>query len=358
MKSNDARTAKILKELKSRCRGYYGQLFELIKPINPKYDIAVKVALSKCLKFLVVNTAESAQMVNEFLAEKQISKDVLILENVPDKSFSKGLQARLEGADASPVYDVIDISRRDPLLERAIRYFSADKVVTKNFQSAAQLQAQKGIKEIVTEDGTEFRQGMISGGHHANIFNLSLGTAQLDGTISKVLDRVQKLEQEHMRLRQEFEDEIEAKERQALRQVSLTELELEALKDKKGAIARQILQQTEANQELSSGLAEARKAGEKLHAKMEELRSQRDALKEELQAAEKAAFKNFCKKAKVKSVADFEASLFCRPKLDGRQGGEGAADLTLEPLSERVLPATEAGLLASKYDLEHAISKS
>jgi len=96
-------------------------------------------------------------MVNEFLREKQITRDVLILSNVPDRNFSRGLQAKLDGAEASLIYDVIDISKKDPLLERAIRYFCADKVVTKTFDMAAKLQAQKGIKEIVTEDGTEFK---------------------------------------------------------------------------------------------------------------------------------------------------------------------------------------------------------
>ena len=60
VKSSDAKIAKYLKELKGRCRGYYGQLYELVKPVQAQYDTAVKVALSKCLKFLVVNTAESA----------------------------------------------------------------------------------------------------------------------------------------------------------------------------------------------------------------------------------------------------------------------------------------------------------
>ena len=61
----------------------------------------------------------------------------------------------------------------------------------------------------MTEDGTEFKSGMISGGHHSNnIFNLNLGTAQIDSTISKVVDKVQKLEKEHMALKRELEDEI------------------------------------------------------------------------------------------------------------------------------------------------------
>lgn len=197
-------------------------------------------------------------MVNEFLREKQITRDVLILSNVPDRNFSRGLQAKLDNSEASLIYDVIDISKKDPLLERAIRYFCADKVVTKTFDMAAKLQAQKGIKEIVTEDGTEFKQGMISGGHHANVFNLSLGINQLDSTISKVVDKVQRLEKEHMRLKQELEDDITSKETKSMRQVSAIELELEALRDKKGAIARQILAQTESCKELSDALVEAR----------------------------------------------------------------------------------------------------
>ena len=191
VKSSDAKLAKLLRELKGRCRGYYGQLFELVKPINPQYETAVKVALCRCLNFLVVNSAESAQIVNDFLREKQITKDVLILANVPDRSFSRNVQARLEGVEAAClVYDVIDISKKDPMLERAIRYFTADKVVTKTFDMAAKLQAKQGIKDVITEDGTEFKQGMISGGNRGSTFNVNLGSGQLDSQITKVISKI------------------------------------------------------------------------------------------------------------------------------------------------------------------------
>lgn len=89
--------SQALKELKSRCRGYLGQFFELVKPINNNYDIAVKVSLQKCLKFLVVDTEEAAANCNEFLKEKKLVKDVLVLSNVPDRQFSKGIHAKLSG---------------------------------------------------------------------------------------------------------------------------------------------------------------------------------------------------------------------------------------------------------------------
>ena len=46
----------------------------------------------------------------------------------------------------------------------------------------------------MSEDGTQFVRGMISGGTHANIFKLSLGTSQLDNKIVKLVDEVQQLE--------------------------------------------------------------------------------------------------------------------------------------------------------------------
>ena len=97
------------------------------------------------------------------------------------------------------------------MLEKAVRYFSGDKVVTKTFDTAAKLQM-KGVKEIITEDGTVFKPGTISGGNQANIFNLNLGTVQLDANISKMVDKIQGLERELTKLRQIHEGETQAKE--------------------------------------------------------------------------------------------------------------------------------------------------
>lgn len=76
---------QILDELKKRCKGYLGQFYELMKPINKKYDVAVKVSLTKCLRFLVVDTVQSSKYVTEFLKEKGLMKEVLVLENIPQQ---------------------------------------------------------------------------------------------------------------------------------------------------------------------------------------------------------------------------------------------------------------------------------
>lgn len=79
IRTQDAKINQTLEELKKRCKGYLGQLYELIKPINDKYDIPVKVALSKSLKFLIVDTPQNAEYCTEFLKEKGLFKDLVVL---------------------------------------------------------------------------------------------------------------------------------------------------------------------------------------------------------------------------------------------------------------------------------------
>ena len=85
LRTQDAKLMQVLDELKKRCRGYLGQFYELVKPINRKYDVAVKVSLTKCLKFLVVDTVQTSEYVTEFLKEKGLMKEVMVLENVPQQ---------------------------------------------------------------------------------------------------------------------------------------------------------------------------------------------------------------------------------------------------------------------------------
>ena len=56
--------------------------------------------------------------------------------------------------------------------------------------------------------------------------------------------------------------------------------------------------------------------------KLEELRAQKLGLQEDGRAAEKKAFRNFCKRAKVKEIADFETGLFSRPQQSANSGGQ------------------------------------
>mmetsp|Transcript_36469 Transcript_36469/g.55985 ORF Transcript_36469/g.55985 Transcript_36469/m.55985 type:complete len:115 (+) Transcript_36469:348-692(+) len=85
IRSEDAKLNEILDELKRRHpQGYLGQLYELLKPVNQKYDLAIKVGMRKCLRYLVVDSVANSKYVTEFLKDKEIQKDILVLANLPE----------------------------------------------------------------------------------------------------------------------------------------------------------------------------------------------------------------------------------------------------------------------------------
>jgi hypothetical protein len=51
--------------------------------------------MQKCLRMLVVDSEEAAGICNEFLKEKNLTKDLLVLPNVPERQFVKGIHAKL-----------------------------------------------------------------------------------------------------------------------------------------------------------------------------------------------------------------------------------------------------------------------
>jgi len=86
---------------------------------------------------MVVDTASSAEYCTEFLKEKGLFKDLLVLENVPEKSFNYSSLKKVVGKDASLVFEVIEMSRRHAHLEKAVKYFLGEKVVCKDFDTAS-----------------------------------------------------------------------------------------------------------------------------------------------------------------------------------------------------------------------------
>lgn len=191
VRSQDTKVNQALEELRGRCKGYYGQLYELVKSINAQYDVAVKVALSKCLKYLVVDSPQTAQYCTDFLREKGLFKELLVLSNVPDRkqAHSAGQVSKDSKGEAHLVMDIIEVSRLHAGLEKGVRYFVGDKIVCRDFDTAVKLQS-LGYRDIVTSEGTEFKAGMISGGQHKNIFAVNLGQLTLDRDIRKLADEI------------------------------------------------------------------------------------------------------------------------------------------------------------------------
>lgn len=177
---------------------------------------------------MVVDTPQTAEYCTEFLKEKGLFKELLVLQNVPERNVNQKIAKEIKN-DGNLVYDVIEISRRHNLLDRAIRYFLADKVVCKDFDTAVKLQ-RMGIRDIVTYEGTEFKQGMISGGQHTNIFNVNLGQFTLDREIKKLVDDISQLEKKLSVLKEGENGENDLNK--IVRDISRVETEIEIIKQK------------------------------------------------------------------------------------------------------------------------------
>ena len=73
------------------------------------------------------------------------------------------------------------------MLQRAVNYFTNGKIACKDFDTAVKLQRQGGCRNLVTLDGTEFKQGMISSGQPSqNAFDLKLGQGELEKDIKRL----------------------------------------------------------------------------------------------------------------------------------------------------------------------------
>ena len=88
----------------------------------------------------MVDSVSSSKYVTEYLKDKGIQKDVLVLENMPhqrDKKNKISSQAlhKFEGEFLS---DVIDVARKANI-QRAVDYFVSDKIVCSTFENATRL---------------------------------------------------------------------------------------------------------------------------------------------------------------------------------------------------------------------------
>lgn len=297
--------SQVLEELKRRCKWYLGQLYELIKPVNYQYDIAVKVALGKQLKFLVVENEQGAEYCTEFLKEKGLFKDVLVLQNVPERQLNSRLQKELKN-EGNLVYDVIEVSRRHQTLEKALRYFLVDKVVCKDFDSAVKLQKKHNLRDIVCEDGTEFKQGMISGGQHQNVFNLELGQFKLNKEVTKLVEEIAQLDNKLQKLKEGENSEVAMS--RALKEVSRAETELEIAKNKVIDKEREIKSFKDTQTDTLKTLKTLESQITDLTSQINQAEKVRDDLQRDINEAEAQAFKPFLKKYKLSSVKDYEKS--------------------------------------------------
>lgn len=128
-RAEERKIREALEDLKKYQKGYHGFFYELVHVLQNKYETAVKVALQGSLKLLVVENTEVAEKVDEYLSEKGLYLEMLILQKVPESNNSVIRKSKkLEGMGCFAI-EVVECEKSIPGLENALKYFCGDKVI-------------------------------------------------------------------------------------------------------------------------------------------------------------------------------------------------------------------------------------
>lgn len=160
---------KKITDLMAKNSNIFGFLYELITPLQKKLEIPIKVSLLKYLNYLVVENSDTAKECSDYLKTREISADVLVLQNIPEKQSDESIRMKL-GNLGNLVVDLIDCKKKG--LKNALNYFLGDMVLCYEKESVQKLR-QRGFNTIVLMDGTMYKKSSIVGGNYKNLENFS-----------------------------------------------------------------------------------------------------------------------------------------------------------------------------------------
>ena len=127
-RKEDRKIRETLEDLKKYQEGYHGFFYELIHAVQSKYEMAIKVALQSALKLIVVDNFKVAQKVDEFLTEKGLYLDCLILDKIPQPKHNINKRRKQLEGKGHFIVEVVDCEKSIPGLENALKHFCGDKV--------------------------------------------------------------------------------------------------------------------------------------------------------------------------------------------------------------------------------------
>ena len=281
----------------------YGFLFELIKPLQKKFELPIKVSLLRYLDYLVVENYETSVKISEFLQNNEINCDVLVLENIPKVKEVDQTKRLKVGSEGNFIYDLIESKKKS--VENAIKFFLKDLILCK--QENISILRERGFRKFITEDGTVYRKNNISGGNYKNLerYNFIYKTKeesekiieQLKKDIDKLSEDLknimlkQEINEEDIKIQKNFvneEKEYELLNNEIINKESTHLKQREILKEKENLIKNIDKSIADTNNEL------------------EALNGEKNNIIENINSVINQYFKNFMQKYDLEDLNDFE----------------------------------------------------
>ncbi|KAI1811364.1 RecF/RecN/SMC [Poronia punctata] len=158
----ERRTREMIASLKRLFPGVKGQVGDLCKPKQKKFDEAVITALGRDFDSVIVDSEKTGIACVEHLKEKRFPPMTFIpLDNIKVNAVNTAVKG-MSGARLT--IDTIDF---DPSLERAMSYACGSSIVCDDMDTAKYICYERRIKvKAVTLDGTVIHKaGLMTGGH-------------------------------------------------------------------------------------------------------------------------------------------------------------------------------------------------
>ena len=303
IENSESKRRKKIGEFMSKNDKVYGFLFELIKPLQKKFELSIKVSLLRYFDYLVVENYETSVKVSEFLQNNEINCDVLVLENIPKVKEVDQTKRLKVGSEGNFIYDLIESKKKS--VENAIKFFLKDLILCK--PENIPILRSRGFRNFITEDGTVYRKNYISGGNYKNLdrYNFIYKTKEeSDKIISELKKDIDELTEEIKEIM--IEQEKNEEELKLNKKFIEEEKEYELIKNELNNKETTFQKQKGILKEKEILIKKIEKDISSLNNDLDSINSEKNDLNESINKIKKQYFKSFMQKYNLTSLSDFE----------------------------------------------------
>ncbi|XP_028048496.1 structural maintenance of chromosomes protein 1A [Monomorium pharaonis] len=281
----------------------YNRLFNLCKPIHPRYNVAITKGFGKSADAIVVDTKRTAIQCIQFLKEQKIRTETFLpLDSIKTVCLKEQLRAVKEPKNVKLLYDVLDISLSE--ISKAILFVTKNTLVCDNAEDARKIAYELDDKryDCISLDGCFYcTNGTMSGGQ------LDLTEKAKQWEKNQVLT----LENRKAQLMQELKELPNISLMQS--ELSVTKTQIEGFKVKNKYIEidikdteKMIVKMQEELNTLDRKIIELNMAIDEIQDIMQKRDEEIKNTKKHINAIKDAIFVDFCKDINVPDISYYE----------------------------------------------------
>lgn len=289
--------------LKRLFPGVKGLVYDLCKPKQKKYEVAVSTILGKNFDSIIVENSSVAKQCIDYLKEQRSGVASFIpLDSIEVKSVDPRLRQLDSDSDSHHSRPTIDIIDYDPSLERAMQYVCGDSMICDTIEIAKNLRWNKKINvKVCTIDGSLIHKaGLMTGG--SSSANERRWDKSEFNTLTKLKDDL------IIKIDEIENSKIDPLEIKFLENV-LTDLESQIglSRRRRGEIER-LIADNEAEIKYYLDSNEILKKIDLNEAKLNEINQKIDIQNTKIEKLQESIFKDFCLKFNFNSIKEYESS--------------------------------------------------